>query len=808
MAQVKVQTTANLSGSAMSPAVQLLAVPTAGPLGLQSSMNGSLPASSTSCSSPAAGLVDSTVSANAPASPQENMANPKEKTPMCLVNELARFNRIQPQYKLLNERGAAHAKIFTVQLTLGEQSWEAEGSSIKKAQHSAAATALTETTLPKPSLRPPKGETNSNPVMAGGLTSRQKKADERKQKGSITPTVELNGLAMKRGEPAIYRSLDPKPLPNYRANYNFRGMFNQRIIQVHAITTRGEPAIYRSLDPKPLPNYRANYNFRGMFNQRYHYPVPKIFYVQLTVGNSEFIGEGKTRQAARHNAAMKALQALRNEPIPDKTPQSIERKNEAEEDSDASKSEISLVFEIAHKRNVPVSFESIERKNEAEEDSDASKSEISLVFEIAHKRNVPVSFESIERKNEAEEDSDASKSEISLVFEIAHKRNVPVSFEVIKECGPPHMKSFVTRVTVGDFTAEGEGNSKKLSKKRAAIMVLQELKKLPFLPAIEKPKLHYKKRPKTILKTGPEYGQGMNPISRLAQIQQAKKEKEPEYALLSERGMPRRREFIMQVKVGNESATGTGPNKKVAKRNSAEAMLLQLGYKASSPAQSQAEKPVENKGWNGQKAAFPEPTSNTQKGILHLSPDVYQEMEASRNKTGPAAVVNYLHPKDIGQGSGSFFSTTSNTATIARELLLSGISPTAEAIGLKGKAPASTCASVQPSQQLEYLARIQGFQVQYNDLQNGKECMTYLSLSPVQMTFHGIGSSIAASHDQAALSALKQLSEQGLDPVEGALKVENGSLERQVKHLGEKADNKQTNSGTTGQDCKDSKAVF
>jgi len=43
--------------------------------------------------------------------PQENMANPKEKTPMCLVNELARFNRIQPQYKLLNERGPAHAKV-------------------------------------------------------------------------------------------------------------------------------------------------------------------------------------------------------------------------------------------------------------------------------------------------------------------------------------------------------------------------------------------------------------------------------------------------------------------------------------------------------------------------------------------------------------------------------------------------------------------------------------------------------------------------------------------------------------------------
>lgn len=160
------------------------------------------------------------------------------------------------------------------------------------------------------------------------------------------------------------------------------------------------------------------------------------------------------------------------------------------------------------------------------------------------------------------------------------------------------MKSFLTRVTVGEFSAEGEGNSKKLSKKRAAISILQDLKKLPLLPAVEKPKTHYKKRSKTILKviklqqhfysavtnykenacvsseeivsrwqneyiqylffkiwfsglfsqTGPDYGQGMNPISRLAQIQQAKKEKEPEYVLLSERGMPRRREFIMQVK--------------------------------------------------------------------------------------------------------------------------------------------------------------------------------------------------------------------------------------------------------------------
>ncbi|XP_054840733.1 double-stranded RNA-binding protein Staufen homolog 2 isoform X2 [Eublepharis macularius] len=590
MAQVKMQATTNNCGATLTPAMLPPSVTVASLVGLQPSVNRSVPELAADCNNSTTGLVDCS---NAQDLAQDNMANPKEKTPMCLVNELARFNRIQPLYKLLNERGPAHAKMFTVQLTLGEQTWEAEGSSIKKAHHSAANKALSETILPKPTPRPPKNNVNNNP-------------------GSITPTVELNGLAMKRGEPAIYRPLEQKP----------------------------------------VPNYRANYNFRGMYNQRYHCPVPKIFYVQLTVGDHEFLGEGKTRQAARHNAAMKALQALQSEPIPRKLPQN----------------------------------------------GDTGK--------------------------ELEEEKDANKSEISVVFEIALKRNMPVIFEVIKESGPPHMKSFVTRVSVGEFSAEGEGNSKKLSKKRAAIAVLQELRKLSPLPVVEKPKLHFKKRPRTILKTGPEYGQGMNPISRLAQIQQAKREKEPEYLLISERGIPRRREFVMQVKVGNDVTTGTGPNKKIAKRNAAEAMLLQLGYKASLPLQEQAEKPGEIKGWNSQNVDYPEPTSN-----------------------------------------------------------------------------------MQPSKQLEYLARIQGFQVQYSDRQNGKECATCLTLSPVQMTFHGIGSSTETSHDQAALSALKQFSEQGLDPVDGTTKVENGSLEKQVKHLGENVDNKQTNSGTVAQDCKDSKAV-
>ncbi|OCT74814.1 staufen double-stranded RNA binding protein 2 S homeolog isoform X1 [Xenopus laevis] len=703
MAHIKAQPPSSLCDSSFSPMITTPVTSTS-QMSLQVSLNGS--ATELSTNSPTDQLVDSASPVSTPcigtedgkakfleASLHDNMTNPKEKTPMCLVNELARFNRIQPQYKLLDERGPAHSKLFTVQLTLGEQTWQAESTSIKKSQHAAASLALCETTLPKPAARHTKNHMNNNPE-AAELHGNTYTSSRHSAKDSITPTVELNGLAMRRGEPAIYRSLDPKP----------------------------------------LPNHRANYNYRGMYHQRYLCPMLKTFYVQLTVGNSEFYGEGKTRQAARHNAALKALHALRNEPIPERS---------------------SL-------------------------NGEANRG--------------------------PEEDKDANKSEISLVFEISLKRNLPLSFEVIKESGPPHMKSFVTKVTVGEFTAEGEGNSKKLAKRRAAAAVLQELRKLPPLSVIEKPRIYIKRRPKNIIKASPEYGQGMNPISRLAQIQQAKKEKEPEYVLLSERGIQRRREFIMQVKVGEETATGTGPNKKIAKRNAAEAMLLQLGYKASSPVVEKSGKRGENPDWDEQTAD----QTSAPKGILHLSPDVYQEMEASRNKTVPTSAVSYLSSKEMHQASSSFFSTSvsqSCTAAIARELLTNGTSPTAEAIGFTGKNLMCHSSTVQPSKQLEYLAGIQGLQINYSDRQSGNDFLTCLTLSPVQMTFHGIGSSLEASHDQAALSALKQFSEQGLDSVEGSLMAENGPFE-QAKLRGEKADNKQANSGTAAQDCKDSKAVI
>ncbi|XP_032243694.1 double-stranded RNA-binding protein Staufen homolog 1 isoform X1 [Halichoerus grypus] len=591
-----------------------------------------------------------------------SMAHPKEKTPMCLVNELARFNKIQPEYKLLREQGPAHCKVFTVQLTLGDQHWEAEGTSIKKAQHTAAAKALEGTKFPKPIVRPFRSE-GRNPE-------------------SITPTVELNALCMKLGKKPMYKPVDPYSRMQSTYNYNMRG---------------------------------------GAYPPRYFYPfpVPPLLYqVELSVGGQQFNGKGKTRQAAKHDAAAKALRTLQSEPPPER----LEGRRPGEQVNGRESEEENL-----------------------------NKSEISQVFEIALKRNLPVNFESFPLK------------------------------QVARESGPPHMKSFVTKVSVGEFVGEGEGKSKKISKKNAAIAVLEELKKLPPLPTVERVKPRIKKKTKSIvrLQSSTDCGQGMNPISRLAQIQQAKKEKEPEYMLLTERGLPRRREFVMQVKVGNHTAEGAGTNKKVAKRNAAENMLEILGFKVpqaqpTKPALKSEEKTPIKKPGDGRKVTFFEPgsgdengTSNKEDefrmpylshqqlpaGILPMVPEVAQAVGVSQGH----------HTKDFTRAAPNPAKATV-TAMIARELLYGGTSPTAETI-LKnnissGHVPHGPL--TRPSEQLDYLSRVQGFQVEYKDFpkNNKNEFVSLINCSSQPpLISHGIGKDVESCHDMAALNILKLLSE-------------------------------------------------
>jgi double-stranded RNA-binding protein Staufen len=106
-------------------------------------------------------------------------------------------------------------------------------------------------------------------------------------KANVTPTVELNALAMKRGEPTSYTLLEPLPA--------------------------AFPPVYH----RPLPFQRFHYNKQPV------YPMapPPVFYVTLKVGEREFSGQGKTAQTAKHDAAAKALLELKALPMPESSSQ-------------------------------------------------------------------------------------------------------------------------------------------------------------------------------------------------------------------------------------------------------------------------------------------------------------------------------------------------------------------------------------------------------------------------------------------------------------------------------------------------------
>lgn len=124
--------------------------------------------------------------------------------------------------------------------------------------------------------------------------------------------------------------------------------------------------------------------------------------------------------------------------------------------------------------------------------------------------------------------------------------------------------------------------------------MLEELKKLPPLSPFKnqtknhinvtrvknlkrKPQLINKKKIKNIIKNNSESAANhdeINPISKLIQIQQALKEREPIYTLIEEKGAPRRREFVIEVSAGGHVARGTGPNKKMAKKLAAKSKFI------------------------------------------------------------------------------------------------------------------------------------------------------------------------------------------------------------------------------------------
>ncbi|MEQ2212679.1 hypothetical protein XENOCAPTIV_003245 [Xenoophorus captivus] len=288
-------------------------------------------------------------------------------------------------------------------------------------------------------------------------------------------------------------------------------------------------------------------------------------------------------------------------------------------------------------------------------------------------------------------------------------------------------------LSIGSQQFIGKGRTWQQAKHDAAAKALKVLQKEPMLQQLP------------VLQTSPEYGQGMNPISRLAQIQQAKKEKEPEYSMVTERGLPRRREFVMQAPVKKPC-----DGRKVT--------FFEPGSAEEAPVGSKEED-------------FRLPYLSHQQlpaGILPMVPEVAQAVgvcQGSQVKDYNRAVPN--------PGKATI------TATIANELLYAGTSLTAVTI-LKNKNNLTQVPHgplTRPSEQLSYLASVQGLQVnstsptleqelflfflkyviclqvEYKDFpkNNKNEFVSLINCSSqLPLISHGIGKDIESCHDMVS----------------------------------------------------------
>lgn len=605
-------------------------------------------------------IQQSSPNTNTSSGPNTNLANRKEKTPMCLVNELARYNKLQHQYRLTGEQGPAHKKIFTVTLKLGNEEYEAEGPSIKKAQHSAAAQALLKTELKHPPPKTARNRINIRPT----------------NPSIVTPTVELNALAMKRGERTVYVIENgAQYMSNYYPRHNLYPQQQTRFSFDSRRQVRGH-----------YPSYHDN-RYYGQYRPPVSNPPHNAndpYTVRLHVGERQYPGVGYTVQAAKHDAAAKALEEMKQT---------------------------------------------------------SGEVEPNTTENVSVEAPVPPDLNS------------ELKSPISLVHEIALKRSLNVTFEVLCEKGPPHMKVFVTRCHVGNFVAEGEGNGKKISKKRAAEKMLEELAKLPPLPVVnsiiqmKRKRVTNKKRHKNLIKMNIDQAcdtaEELNPISRLIQIQQAIKEREPVYTVLEERGQPRRREFIIEASVAGHSCTGVGPNKKVAKRNAAETLLAALGYSTNT------------KATNNKSEKEPEP--DKPRKVTFVEEKQENNVSSVGGSGGRQLVPGLLLVGN--QGNEQFAQNKKENSS----------STNGDAVKRSSNIQLPQMQGVLRSKdQLLYLAQLMNIQVQFSDFPkaNHEMYLTLVSLStnPAQVC-HGEGPTTEASHEKAALEALKVLSELGLDIV-------------------------------------------
>lgn len=387
------------------------------------------------------------------------MAN---STPSSILNELAKCNKVTAHYQVVKEAGPAHQKVYNVHLHIGGHGpFEGVGSSLKSARNAAASRALIEG--------------------APGL--------------HINPTVELNILSMKSGEIATYRELDSVSLPPRQTDY-------ESLFQHQTYSSIQQPLHRRP----PPPRTR------------------RLWRMSVTICQRTYIGEGHTKSEARGNAASHALLELKGHLIEKAKIIEIERVqqqqavlqlNGIDETTAAIKppSAVSKVHEIANRNKHPISFETVNEngpahvkmfyikcrvgsteilgqgvgkkaaKNDAAEKMLVRLKDNSVMTDSSHdagkKPSRPRNSRNMmTQKTRTESGLDPKLDPVTYLTQLMQLRKENAPVYTLKADAGPQQKSqygrvrYQIQVSIGEYTAVGYGENKKVAKASAACNLL------------------------------------------------------------------------------------------------------------------------------------------------------------------------------------------------------------------------------------------------------------------------------------------------------------------------------------------------
>jgi len=159
------------------------------------------------------------------------------------------------------------------------------------------------------------------------------------------------------------------------------------------------------------------------------------------------------------------------------------------------------------------------------------------------------------------------------------RRGISPKYDLLQIEGAVHEPTFVYRVTVGECTASGSGQSKKKAKHCAAKAVLDIIIRGGGSQANGTDGLKLEQNNDLSSVVSP-YDDGIpgNPVGQLQELCMNRRWPPPTYELESENGSPHERIFSLACTIATYKEIGQGKSKKVAKRQAAYAMMQKLSY--------------------------------------------------------------------------------------------------------------------------------------------------------------------------------------------------------------------------------------